>query len=1305
MDRKATIAVALALVAAGAWVLGGPPFPGAGPRTGPSTPPPASGPFPPPAGDVASPPAATAPSGAVHGVVLRDGKPGVATVRAYRPWSSGRREGPAVPWSEERRVIGNRAQDLLAGFDPACRARTEADGEGRWRFEGLGPGTFVFEATAPDGASGREVEFLDSDGSPLRRGEREAPPLEIRIRADGCTLRGRALLPGGAPFRGCVFLESVLGNFPDEEGDFLPRGVLPVPTGEDGRFRLSGLPPTEVTLATAVPGRRYRVGPGVRLPCDEEVTFTVGEGAVALEGRVVAPPDERPVAGAAVEVEHIGDPGAFERTTTDAGGLFRFQGEPGRRISIEVDAGDLGTGSLHLTPLRFPRVDPLLVRLEAPGAAAPSAPDPVGLLQGRIVDRDSGNGIAGVRVTALQAREILDRSSVSAEDGAFEIRDVPAGRVVVLAAGAGRVSASLADPASWTPDSDSVVVPADGGARKDVAVVPTGSVLGRVVDAEERGVAGVPVTPWMDGSAPAGGRGYYDRFVRERRNRQGTVEPLTAADGTFRCGDLLPGVPYTFLANREAGVPAASGPIVIPPGAEVEVSIRVPAPRFVEVEVLETGTGAPVAGVEVEGRAEFSDRLRAGLETTWTTGPDGRIRAGPLPAAPVRWGVRGRSLAGESHVLGPSDTAPVLLVVDPPDPPADLVIEGIVLFEDGTPAVAAACSVETESEQFMTHCFAREARTDWRGRFRRTGLRPGICSVRARALRDGREQVANVVVAAGTRDVVVRLHDGARAAAGLEGRIEERVRVRVLQPDGTPVGSGRARFLFETPEGVEVAEVEALDDGRCGAAIPRGPPASRFWFEVWNLWSDQGDDVGLGHGIFGPWPAAPGERDVTLAPEKRIRGRLVSPSGGPAGRGIRLWAEPTYAEIPGGSVWRPPWRMSFADTDAEGGFDFGWLGNREYRIRVETGGEFAPLPPIVARPGETEVVVALRAAARAEVRVVDPDGNPVRGAEVQARFAGTAPEDGGTGEASDARGVAVLAGLDPGGDYVLQVDPPDAREDLLGATRPGWKPEDSTVLLPRGCLLEVLVRAPDGRPLQGVPVRVRLPGAEEPLWDGATDGEGRAVAAPLPRGEVRVTASIPGPGETAFREAGDSVDAGSGSVALVLDPGGTALLRVRGWSRDCGGLVTFAREGDLDVTTVGLSTGGAVLLCGLSEGALYDVYIRQWRSTARDRSLLVRGVRAGDAPRDVVPVESRSIGGTVVLRDGDREFDVAVLVGRAPLIPGYRYSTNGGGRFEVPVVPPGTWTVEVTCRGEDGSTRRATATVEAGGTVAIDARE
>ncbi|NUN53358.1 MAG: trypsin-like peptidase domain-containing protein, partial [Planctomycetaceae bacterium] len=717
------------------------------------------------------------------------------------------------------------------------------------------------------------------------------------------------------------------------------------------------------------------------------------------------------------------------------------------------------------------------------------------------------------------------------------------------------------------------------------------------------------------------------------------------------------------------------------------------------VRVVESEGGAPVPGAVVEATATLLPREGRPLEGEWIAGPDGTVSVGPLPAAPVHPVHLTARRAEEWHSSDPvavEDVAGTLEIPLPPvDAKEDVVVEGIVLLPDGSPAAGARLTAWSSGWGCLSLEFGTPPRADFRGRFR-IEVPSWSINLSASLVKDGRsyEAFVSAEVEEGVRSLAgleVRLRDEALEAAGLaEDGEGDRAFVRVAGPDGAPVPQGRVHFHFLDYEDGRTSEGRTLLDGRAAALAPTDEPVESLWIEVVEPADAEGRPLPLAHGTFGPFALSPGrtEIEVRLSPARTLAGLVLDPDGrGIPGLGVA--AAPWLEEFVEGRSWSAG-TVSLATTDAEGRFLLDRLGDRDYEVTVGLGRDRAPAEPVRARPGGEDLRFVLGPAVAAVVRVLDAGGRPVKEARVEAR---SPLHD--ISALTDAEGKVRLAGLDPTRPYRLSVDPPRKRDDLREAVIPDWRPADVVVALPASVVLVVTVRDPRGAPLEGI--FVGWESAEEPgsVRGGTTDGDGTVRLRDLPAGALRIEAGLPGAGGSPARVAAATVDSGAGKVDLVLDPGPGTVLRLAAGIDPRLVLVSFARGGDLEPVQAETGKDGRIHLRGLAPGEDYNVFLRDLDT---GRCALLRGVRAGDAEREVALAEGKEISGKVHLPPGADSFNVAVLVGKTILIDG---EPGEGGAFRFPSVPPGTWTLVAYLTTEDGAYHAATAEVAAGGTVEI----
>jgi len=279
---------------------------------------------------------------------------------------------------------------------PRLTRQTETDAEGKFRLAGLPTRGRVQIRCQPS----VEVEVA-----------LPSPPLTLRVPALTDLRISLVAAESGAP----------LG--PDGYVTVMAPGFSTIlDKQEGGEFRRPGMPVGEYTLYGDVPDRAVGIAKVVvpKAGLSSPVVVRLPKGGV-VRGRVTGP-EGSPVAGATV-VAHGVLFGHERRAATDASGAYDLKGL-GRYSLLAFSAEGLAVHARTWWVLHrggAPRV--LDVRM---GAGA--------TVTGKVLRRD-GAPVAGAPVTVSYPRRshlpFELPSALSAEDGTFEIRHVPAGRMVV----------------------------------------------------------------------------------------------------------------------------------------------------------------------------------------------------------------------------------------------------------------------------------------------------------------------------------------------------------------------------------------------------------------------------------------------------------------------------------------------------------------------------------------------------------------------------------------------------------------------------------------------------------------------------------------------------------------------------------------------------------------------------------------------------------------------------------------------------------------------------------------------------------
>jgi hypothetical protein len=1202
---------------------------------------------------------------AIHGVVVRRGVTVAARVEAFLLDA-----GPPSPCSDESWNSWEEEANLFKGAGTSVRGTSSSSADGRWRVGGLPPGRWLFQAVTEDGARGTAEATLrpaEPGAVPLPEGRE----LEIEVSPTPHSLRGRARLPGGAPFRGLVMAKE----------DWRLVGP-PVETGPEGEFHLSSLPGACIRLVACEGGRRVVPGPFVLLPYEEEVPFVVGAGLVEITGRVLESTGDRGVAGARVTA---GVTDGNSQTISDAEGRYSLFVPERDRLRLEARASGYLPAGASLQQGTTDFGPPIVLRLSKPAR-----------LSGTVRIDSTGAAAAGAVVVVLGGSgfpPIAGGRGTCGPDGRYEIQGLDPGRRVVLVAGGGFASRSLAGPEPWNPEANNVDLVEGVEAKRDLVVVTAPRVLGRVVDAEGTGVPGVSVTvsgiPAMQWSTDPGDAASEETFT-------------TSSDGRFSVPSVLPGIAYEFLATRDGEKCAFAK---LPPqeaGREAEVVLRIPPDCRVEVRVLEEETDRPLAGIGLSvmtGLLPDSGGRYWGLGRKWSTGDDGSVVVGPVPSAPFLLGARAGGDRGSGEPcqvrVEPPLSSPVVVHMKAPVSATGLVVEGTILLSDGSPAAGAEWRCTQDS---LPGSFGLSGNADFKGRFRVSDLVAGRVSLFAWL--PGNRNSLPTEAEAGDRQVVVRFKDAAD------------FRIVVLDPNRKPVRGGKANFVFpdaedDPPNSSRFVHAD-LVRGAAGVLVPRG--STKFWLQVEGALSADREPRLLADALFGPLDATAREFEAVLSPGTVIEGRVVDPDGG-AVPGARVSVSADYASDPK-STGGLGFDCSAAAADATGRFRIEGVGNREYHLWAHAEGGFYGSVESKARGGDREVTVVMRKAATATITVLDPEGRPLPGAGVDLTTPGIHFGDRDI-PITNAAGKVRLESLDPDGGDTLEVLPPEGRADLLQVTMEKWAPGDITVQLPSAHVLVVRVLDTKGQPLSSVSVIARFVGREtdpSACSYGTTAEDGTVSLKHIPAGPIAVSASLEGCSEGAGPTASAAVDGSRGRLTLTMDPGAEIRVRIPNLRANHRVSLTIGEPGHPSPRRQARCGAEVVRIRGLESGVAYDLYAEELPTdssrlsvqSAR-RAALVRGVKPTDGVIEIPLAPGSDVSGVVRLPRDWGLINAGLLVGDAVLI-GCDSSDYKGGTFHIGGVPEGRWTLRARLRSEDGQERTLDAETEAGGTVELDAR-
>lgn len=479
----------------------------------------------------------------------------------------------------------------------------------------------------------------EREDGPLRAPPRSTPPerAELHVAADaqnaGMAFRvSGTVVAGRVPIVGARVVLRLAGS------------TLHTVTARDGTFTFDGVRPGNVIWN--VEGLEIQSSPPSTVERDISGLILEAKGACAIEGRVVY--RNRPIPGA-----HVGyDRGLL--TTTDASGVFRFEGIPA------------GKGTI------FARADALFARNR--GFALALSPGTVlrdvtidldwsSWIAGVVVDA-KGAPIASVTVTWLAVGRKGGNSAFTASDGSFLVPYLEQGRYrpSVLSSGGLEFPADPQHPAREIFIADNATQVE--GVRL-VVVRTTGIIEGQVIDDTGQPVpqatVAIPAPP-----DPISG------FPRA----QPAVKATTDAQGRFALPDLPVGT-YTLTVGEQG---ERGRTFDIETGRR-DVIITIPRAYPMRV-ALEGFTRRPV-------RVGVVRSVRDRADVAWSSAEGKELELQDIPAG-QRWLVAtdGERLALEQvNVTGAAGTT--LRARE------TARVEGKVLMERGSPA-GATCSASVD---------------------------------------------------------------------------------------------------------------------------------------------------------------------------------------------------------------------------------------------------------------------------------------------------------------------------------------------------------------------------------------------------------------------------------------------------------------------------------------------------------------------------------------------------------------------------------------------------------------------------------
>ena len=548
--------------------------------------------------------------------------------------------------------------------------------------------------------------------------------------------------------------------------------------------------------------------------------------------------------------------------------------------------------------------------------------------------------------------------------------------------------------------------------------------------------------------------------------------------------------------------------------------------------------------------------------------------------------------------------------------------------------------------------------------------------------------------------------EGGAAANARSGNAAPRVDpdalvLRILGEDGTPVARAFVRTLADR-DGKPVLEDANAFTWPSGWRV--NAPTAAVWIEVFRAQDAAGKDLPWASAVHGP--VAPGTREVEirLHAESAIEGVVRSAAGEPL-PGVTLDAAPSPVAP------RHSASMSTARSAEGGRFRLGGLRPGTYVLDAIPLGPHARPYHGTAEAGAKDVEVRMKRGIVATLVVVDAEGKPVPNAKVRAeavstgaavpRITGGYAYDPFGPDSTDDEGRIRLQGLDPTVPHDLQIRG-WGRKDVLPLWDRAWTPKDETIRLKAARAIRGVVRNVAGQPVAGAGVQASSTDVRSDFFpeDAWSDAGGAFTVTPLPEGEFRLRASVPGRDlETA---ANVDAQAGAEGVVLVVEsvPRRDLAIRIEGWPPEAkGALANLAPEspGGMDASEL-VAPDGTVRFRRLATKQVYVVGI--W--LPRGSHAYLRGLVPRDEPYEVRLVPGKSIRGRVIVPEGV----VATHVAVSASAPGFSASASpdASGEYEIRGLPDVAFRVTASGVGERSTYLSASLDVEAGDTADFDLR-
>jgi hypothetical protein len=988
-------------------------------------------------------------------------------------------------------------------------------------------GKSVSSTTGPDGAfrlgavpHGGADLAVRAPGYARRNHRVDLPPtgrdgVEILLRP-GASIAGTVFGADGKPCAGANLDVATVFDAPMTGEMAIPFDVDGAVSKEDGTYVVNGLPAgrklrvsarTEGCMSTPV-----AAGPLEKGATEEGVDLRLEPAAAVLV--TVVDGKGSPVAGASVSAV----PAAGEENRAAARFLnVRVTSDRAEALTDEAGVARLRPVAPGAHRVRARKQD--YRGAEAPLLAGAGAESPVTLvldagqvLAGRVVDGD-GAPVAGATVTAQRfggGANVSERRT-TLEDGTFRVGGIEGKGFMLRAEKAGFVPTSLNGQEAGR---DPVTVVLQKG----------GAVFGVVTDAE-----GAPVARFRVLSRRAGDRPVNPMDWQRFAAAQGGQE-FEDPQGKYRIEGLEPGA-WSLEARADGRAPGRVEGVAVEAGKDTAADMVLSEGLALSGVVVRRADGTPVEGARVKlpadgpfGEFDMGEFDLGGLEEeigdgagaatnafngfakgVTSTGPDGRFTLKGVEAGQVRIMVSAKGLSPAS-IRGVEVPASQELKVELAE---EAAVEGTVTDARGAPREGATIMLQRMPVTM------RYARTDAQGRYRVGGLSAGpwlfYCmegqggaafNLKSDpvALEEGKTLRKDYRLGDGTK-VLGRVTRSGKPVPGVAVMLFPAARTGGSA--GALTGGGGGGFAMGSTKEDGTYEIVGVNAGRYNATVQSGFGASPGGGETFEV----------------PKGAAEVRHDIVL-PDTGIRGVVVDEEGKPVTGAAVMALDPAKSSgriTDVGAAMESMGGQAF--TDDAGAFTLGGMRSGTWNLRVQAQGFGTELVEgVVAAEGAgADVRVTLRRGNEVTVRVLGPDGTPVRGANV---FLSDA-------EGRELTNLRQFDTVKTGEDGRAVVRTPSGTLQFEAAA-PGYGPGETkatvpstgeiVVRLPKAAVLKVLVTGAGGAPVSGAGVelldaggvawgqRVSMEAFAELLGSGGTGPDGRLVRKDLPAGTWRVRA-------------------------------------------------------------------------------------------------------------------------------------------------------------------------------------------------------